>query len=150
MFLARLKNFIATAGALLLALLLLLCVWTLSSDTFHGLEGERTYYLYSASSQATIKESLSLREIFAVEGESVQISVRAGEEGLVREKLDCLLKSLQAELVYSEQAGDAYAFYYFTPAWANGILVNGKRVNLHIAVGENRCVIGSPVIFGGF
>ncbi len=144
MFLARLKNFIATTGALLLALFLLLCIWVPSRDTFHGIEGKRTYYLYSPSSQATIKNSLTLREFFSVRGESVEISLQE------REELDALLERLQAELIYTEQAGDAYAFYYFTPAWSNGVWVNGKLVNLHIAVGENRCVVGNPIVFGGF
>ncbi len=106
-----------------------------------AIAGEHTYYLDSASSQALVKTRLSFSDIFRVRGESV-----VAERG----EAESIAERFGAALVATEYAGDAVSYYYTVDAWGGGVLIDGKRVNLHIAVGENRVVVGTPVIFGGF
>jgi hypothetical protein len=42
------------------------------------------------------------------------------------------------------------SYYAFSPNLPNGTQVQGKKINLHIAVSAERCTVGTPIIFGGF
>ena len=108
--------------------------------------GERTFYLDSASSQALTKTNLSFSDIFRVRGESVTFSLPKTEEDFVQE----LLLSYGAKLIDVESACGVTSYYAFVPAWSEGVEIEGKRVNLHIAIEGERCGVGTPIIFGGF
>ncbi len=108
--------------------------------------GERTFYLDSASSQALTKTSLSFSDIFRVRGESVTFSLPKAEETFVQE----LLNGYGAELLDIESACGVTSYYAFVPTWSEGVQIEGKRVNLHIAIEGERCAVGTPIIFGGF
>ncbi len=141
MFLKRLLHFFNTLFALLLSVGVVVCVWGMGASRFAFCKGERTFYLHSPSSQAKMQSSLSLLDIARVRGESVLV---AEEEGLA------LIQSLSAEVLFVEDAGGVRSYYCYTPAYYGGLRVGEYLVNLHIAVGEGRCVVGSPIIFGGF
>ena len=61
-------QFLKGLGALLAALLVSFSVYLIHASSFTG--GESTYYLYSASSQAQIKQALSLADLAHLKGES--------------------------------------------------------------------------------
>ncbi len=108
--------------------------------------GERTFYLHSASSQALVKNSLSFSDIFRVRGESVTFTLPKAEKDFVQE----LLSDYGAELMDIESACGVTSYYAFVPTWSEGVQIEGKRVNLHIAIEGERCAVGTPIIFGGF
>ena len=89
MFYMRLKNCIGTALALLLALGALLFTQSLQVCRFGDIEGKRSFYMRSPSSQAVVKEELFLWEFFEVEGESV-VFVCEDREKTLREILQRL------------------------------------------------------------
>ena len=61
-----------------------------------------------------------------------------------------LLRAYRAEVLFTESAGGAVSYYCYSPLLGAGILLSGKQVNLHIAVGHGCTAAGTPVIFGGF
>ncbi len=138
-----LKKILKTVVSLLIAFYVLLFAWSFAVSKLANLDGERTYYLYSASSQAAQKKALSFLDLGHIKGESVRLAYR---EGLVQE----LCAAYGAEVALTEEVGGIRSYYCITPDWADGVTVGGKRVNLHIAVRGEECVVGSPIIFGGY
>ncbi|HIY77516.1 MAG TPA: hypothetical protein H9728_00575 [Candidatus Borkfalkia excrementavium] len=55
-----------------------------------------------------------------------------------------------ARLIFRESAAGTDSYYYYSPRLGGGIELFGELINLHIAVKEGGCAIGSPVIFGGY
>ena len=137
----RFRNAVCTFLACAIALAVGLCVRFVRVSPLASLAGAHTYYLDSASSQSLVKTRLSFSDIFRVRGESVVTAER---------DLESIANRFQATLVAVEETDGAVSYYYVVEAWQYGISLNGKRVNLHIAVGNDRVVVGTPVIFGGF
>ena len=145
MFYMRLKNCIGTALALLLALGALLFTQSLQVCRFGDIEGKRSFYMRSPSSQALVKEELFLWEFFEVEGESV-VFVCEDREKTLRE----ILQRYGASVRFEEQAGGSHSYYCYTEKWSDGIRIGGEFINLHIAFHGDSCAVGTPIIFGGF
>ena len=145
MFFWRLKNFISTVVALILALSFLLSVQSLQISRFAGLEGKRSFYLKSPSSQAVVKESLTPWEFFELEGESILFPCTDREETLLK-----ILQNHGAEILFAESAGGSISYYCRTKKWTDGIKIDGVFVNLHVAFNGEFCAVGAPIIFGGF
>lgn len=146
MFFNRLRAFVALLVAVSVSLLFGFATRARRVSKFADISGERVFYLYSASSQAKCVSSLSVLDMFCVKGESVAFVSETDGETVVRE----LISRYGAEIVLREEAGGVISYYAYTPAWGERVCVNGKAVNLHIAVRENACAVGSPIIFGGF
>ena len=111
-----------------------------------AIDGKRTFYLYSASSQASMVSTLTLDKIFSVRGESVRFPLQNTGEQTAEE----ILSKYNARLVCTERIDGITSYYAVSESFASGIVLFGERVNLHVAVSETECVVGSPVIFGGF
>ncbi len=141
MFFKRVKNCINTLLSMAVALLVGLCFLGVRATRFPTLKGERTFYLDSPSSQAKAVSALSLLDAFRVRGESVLLGEEEAEE---------VLASLAAEVLFIEEAGGVRSYYCYSPKFYDFVQVGEYLVNLHVAVGEERCVVGSPIIFGGF
>ncbi len=112
-------------------------------------KGARTYYLYSASSQAAMKGEISLEEIFCVRGESVAFV----DVGRMDEKRSRALKALQergVSVVFEEEINGVLSVYGYSPTLYAPVVINGEQVNLHIAISDARTVVGSPIVFGGY
>ena len=110
------------------------------------LSGARLFYLYSPSSQATIKEKLSLLDCFFIKGESVSLVLE--NDGDLQAKN--IIKQSSAKLLLIEQAGGVCSYYAYSKNLGDGVVVNGQKVNLHVAISGERLVVGTPIIFGGF
>ena len=122
-------------------------VWASNLCKLKDLDGKRAFYLYSASSQAKRVETLRFEELFSVKGESVRFAVTQTEKaGLLEE----ILNKYDAELVFTEYVDGVTSYYAVTPRFSGGVVVDGQTVNLHVAIGERECVVGTPMIFGGF
>lgn len=134
-----------TAAAI--AVVIGLGVYMLNSCKLRAIKGERVFYLNSQSSQGLRKTELELRDYARITGESVCFA--RGEES-AEELAGGIAEKYSAEILFTEEAAGVLSFYCYTPIWDNGILVNGQTVNLHIAVAEEQCAVGTPIIFDGF
>lgn len=107
-----------------------------------------TIYAGSASSNAKIILCKEGRELFTklftgeVTGES---AAYAQTETAVAEA-----KRLGARFLFSETAAGVTNYYGYSPRIAGGIILYGKKINVHVAVSEHGSAIGSPLIFGGY
>lgn len=140
------KRFVATVLALAACLAFAAFAYAKNSVALYKTAGERTFYLYSASSQSLMKTSLSLRDIPRVRGESVCFSFQKDAEMLVKSIFD----AYGAEIAFTESACGVTSYYGYGTELDEPIFLNGKAINLHVAVTESRCAVGTPIIFGGF
>jgi hypothetical protein len=145
MLFVRLKSFINTVLATVLVTALLIFTQCLQISRFSEIEGKRTFYLQSPSSQAVVKETIAPWEIFEVEGESVSFVCVDREKTLKN-----ILQSYGATVLFQERAGDSISYYCVTEKWPDGMEIGGVFVNLHIAFNGKNCAVGTPIIFGGF
>jgi hypothetical protein len=134
--------------AVAVCLVVFLCVWLSNASALQMLSGTRTFYLYNASSQAFVKNQLTLADIFSVNGESVCIVLPDGADGEVYARM--LVKALDMEIVFSETVGETLSLYGFSPRFLTSIQLYGKAVNAHLVVGNGVLIVGTPIIFGGY
>ena len=124
----------AAAGALLF-------LW--HAPAFRG--GERyTLYFGETSSARMLTfegDALPLLLPSGVRGESVLYAGDCAEK---------LLFAYGARVLFTERTGETVSYYCRSPLLGEGILLNGERVNLHIAAGGGQTAAGTPLIFGGF
>ena len=66
--------------------------------------------------------------------------------------VDTLLKNLRAKEVFKESGECFDNVYYFSPLISDYVIVNGQKVNLHVAFGaENgQAKVATPINFGGY
>ena len=82
------------------------------------------------------------------------ILFRCGEGFTADENFDAekFFFTMKAKTVFTENCNGVFCIYAYTPEIDNYVLLNGKKINLHVAVnavnGETK--VASPVIFGSF
>ena len=115
---------------------------------FADIQGERTFYLRSASSNAWTKSELGFFDCFRVQGESVCFVAKKNTQ----DEMQKLFDFYGATLVLKEENADVVSYYGYTKKWREKVEIGGACINLHVAVQKNGGVIsvGSPIIFGGF
>ncbi len=153
MFFYRVKNFICVALAVLFCLFFAVGAKSASVTRLAEIEGKRTYFLDSASSQGLRKERLALSDLTRVKGECVftEISTYDGGRYLSNEEIACEIAARYgAEVLIREEIDGVVSYYAYTPRWQDSLYINGKKINLHIAFGEERLAVGTPIIFDGF
>ena len=146
---ASLKRMVFTLFALCMVCACCLFVRGAYVCKLREIEGRRCFYLHSPSAWAERKERLGLQDIPHVQGESVHFSFQGTHEQTLALVLE-ILKSYQAEIVCVEEACGVVSYYAHAPCLYTSVALEGKQVNLHIAIGEGRAAVGSPMIFGGF
>ena len=149
LFFYQLKNFLRVSVTVLFCCIISLGVRVVSVTRLSVWEGERMFFLDSASSQALIKKELSFSELTRVKGECVSFSFQENEGGMSALRKE-ILKEYGAKVLFVERTREAVSYYCYTPRWQDGIYLNGVFVNLHFAFSSTQCVIGTPIIFGGF
>ena len=153
-FFKALQNFIKLSLALIFAIGAFFCVKAAHISKLSFLQGERAYYLDSASSQSLIKTKLTAWDLFRVKGESVSFTLNlAGEKEEKEAKEDfarALVSRYGGEILFVEEVCGTVSYYAYISTWGQGIALYGKQVNLHIAVSADTCKVGTPIIFGGF
>ncbi len=143
----KIKNCICLLFAIVFCLLTCVGVRAYHTARFAHLEGERVFYLDSASSQGLRKTELSFWDIPRVKGECVrmQFTEEDGDKYAMS-----LLSSFNGEVLFIEEVCGRVSYYAYAEGLGEGIWLYGKKVNLHVAVGEGVCVVGTPIIFDGF
>ena len=153
MFAYRVKNFICVAVAVLFCLFFAVGVKAVSVTRLAGIEGERTYFLDSASSQGFRKQTLALNDLTRVRGECVFTEISAYEGGrcLTKEEIaQEIAEKYGAKILFTEEIDGVVSYYAYTARWQDGLYINGVKINLHIAVGKVNLAVGTPIIFDGF
>lgn len=144
----RFRDFLTTVTACAVAVCACVGLRAVSVDAFPQIEGARTFYLDSASSQSLQTSTLSLADLSRVKGESVQFSIPVGDDpAAIAEEI---AEEYRAQICFVEEAGGTVSYYCYTPALAARVYVKGAVVNLHIAIAKDRAAVGYPLIFGGF
>lgn len=102
-------------------------------------------YLQNYSSNAVIKTVDFTDYMFLsdIKGESVKFSA---EEFNQTE----LLNNLNAVIVFTETLDGVYCIYAYSPKIRYRQTVNGKTVNVQIAVRGEQITVGCPIIYGSF
>ena len=142
-----LRRIYAVISAVVCVCLIGCMLWTSNLCKLKAIDGKRTFYLYSASSQATIVSTLHFSQIFSVKGESVRFSLDGANGADTAERI---LSLYGATLVYKEEISGTTSYYAISPRFSNHVNVGGQKINLHVSVNAQDCVVGNPIIFGGF
>ena len=153
MFIYRLKNCICVALALVFSLFIGVSVKTANVSRLSALEGARTFFLDSASSQALMKTELILSDLNKVKGECVSFALDTYEGGryaLSDDIASAIAEEFDAKILLREACAGVTSYYCYTPRWGDTILIENQPINLHVAVSNERCAVGAPIIFGGF
>ena len=117
------------------------CYALLHSPVFQ--KGERyEFYTGTSSEEIVLAQSpLAKYRLTGVRGESVRYQGDRVQE---------LIASFRAEVLFQEEAAGVVNYYCYSPVLGKGVVIDGKRVNLHIATNDTQTAAGTPVIFGGF
>ena len=101
-------------------------------------------YLGASSSGSIIMaDKISYSMFNGIKGESASINK-------LNFDLQEFLSDFGAEVILVENIDDGISFYARTDKIKNVKEVKGKKINLHIFVGKERVVVGSPIIYGSF
>lgn len=131
-------------------LVFILFVFSISINSGGKLKGEanHTFYTYSKSSSTkitTLPEHKSQNFIYfknTLKGESVQF--------FSEEKASALLNELNAVFIFEEGGADFYCKYFYSSKIDDYIVLNGRKVNVHVAYDDGLITVGTPMIFGSF
>ena len=135
-------------GALALSLVLLAVPQLMDKGLLFDGAQSYTFYAQSESSQAQIiladaSEALAVKwSIASLTGESARYE--SAEDAFAQ------AEKYRAELMIVRTVQDVTDYYYYSPCLGGGVDLEGKRINLHIAVRGTSANIGSPLIFGGY
>ena len=71
---------------------------------------------------------------------------------MAADDLDALLKKLRAKEVFKESGECFDNVYYFSPLVSDYVVVNGQKINIHVAFGaaDGQAKIATPINFGGY
>lgn len=141
----RIKHAVYISLALMVGLVFFFAFRWMSVEKFPTLEGDRVFYLNSASSSGLRKTSLDLKDIFCVRGESVRIQTEN-----VEETVKGIVERYECTILFTETFDGKVSLYGYSPKLGEGIFLKEEYVNLHIVIEKKECKIGSPIIFDGF
>ena len=109
-------------------------------------DGAVEYYLFKNGSDCEIvsKEELKKRpfDLFSIKG----YCLKGADESFAKETLE----KTKAVFVFEEFVGDRRSKYYYSDKIWGYNLVNGQKVNIHVAYDGESYAIGSPTIYGAY
>ena len=135
----RLRSFLKTILAAVGVIVVLLTILVVNCFAF-PFATRKEFYLYSPSSQATIRTQLYLDELFFLQGES----------GHTADSLSEVLEKYSATVLFQEEGEGCVSYYCYSPKLKRSVQLDGKTVNLHIVEYDDGLRLGSPIIFGGY
>ena len=96
----------------------------------------------------------SSAEAVVLEGDALPLLLSSevrGESAVFQgDRAEDLLRAYRARVLFIEEAAGTVSYYCHSPLLGEGLLLNGKAVNLHIAAGRGQTAAGTPLLFGGF
>ncbi len=109
---------------------------------FIGFSESRAVYT-GTSSNSHFKEYPHLACVNKIKGESCKIPTSEFN-------MEEFTEYFSAKKVRTEAVAETVSYYFVSPKLKNYVLINGQKINLHIAINNEYVVIGSPVIYGGY
>ncbi len=105
--------------------------------------GEYTLYMGTSSSAQRVPTDAPWRDclLLPVKGESVCLSGNRYEE--MKERYCAVLQ-------FKEEVNGIVNYYLYSPYLGETVLLDGYRVNLHVAQTDEKTAVGTPLIFGGY
>ena len=101
-----------------------------------------TLYAINGKSSGEFIVGVTADKIFDLEG--VSISLESSYD------IEKTLKFLNAKKIHYFTDGEVENYYFFTRKVHGFEIINGKKVNLHVAVNGSNLTIGSPIIYYGY
>ncbi|MBO4594782.1 MAG: YwmB family TATA-box binding protein [Clostridia bacterium] len=120
--------------------------WFINSVSVFGEKYPATevYSSFSSSVPITVSDKFSF----------ARVPIRCGEGFVADQDFDAaeFLEKMKARIVSTENGGEVFSIYAYTPEIDNFIKIDGVKINLHIAENKVSGVIkvASPVVFGSF
>jgi hypothetical protein len=111
-------------------------------------EGAHTFYLYGKTNSAKI-ESMSEQSADSF----IYLKGNLYGESVIfynKSNLKSFIKGLNATAVFSEVGEDFNCEYYYSPKIKGSIILNGKKINLHVCYQKDYIVVGTPIVYGSF
>ena len=122
----------------------LLCFAVLSSFIVaNKVAGEEVVYSVNGKSSGEfLKGEIALDKLFFIDGVSVKLS----SDFDIKNKLN----HLKTNTVHYFCDGEIENYYFFSNKINNFEIINGKKVNIHVAIKGDSLVVGSPIIYYGY
>ena len=119
-----------------------------SSPLFAGIEGRYIFYTNtSVSSEFVYAQSTNA---LAVKKGLKYLCGEAVEFSYSEETVNQIIEKYSAKKLFSERGDGFYTEYYYTNKIAFYELIGGVKVNLQVSYSTDTCIVGSPIIYGGF
>ena len=107
----------------------------------HG-SGYEVYYEQNSSANcARTQHPLAVKLMHVTAGESVRYAGDCYEH---------IKEEYKGELVFCEEAAGVRNYYLYSPLLGAPVDLDGRLVNLHVAVSSEQTAVGTPLIFGGY
>ena len=130
-------------GVLLAAIILTSLIVLPSRVCFKG--GEN--YTFYCGTSADCRE---VKPVFNADAERLFLADISGESvEYTTFDLESFLKEVGGRVVFTEELSDSVN-YYCTADLPYSVNLNGREINLHICVRQDRVKVASPIIFGGY
>ena len=109
-------------------------------------------YFVGISSGAAVAAAIEIAKRPENKGKNI-VTILPDEGGrylLSEDIASAIAEEFDAKIVLVETCAGVTSYYCYTPRWQDTILIEGQPINLHVAVSNERCAVGAPIIFGGF
>lgn len=141
-------NKIIKNAAVAISILFIACGMLISQRTplFSDYAKEYTLYFNDGSFGAGKKVNDKEYPFFGgVKGESCVAYIEPSCESV-----DKILRDMEAKCVFKESTAYGTSYYCYSPKVKYREYLNGKAVNLHLFLGDDRLIMGAPLIYGGY
>ena len=134
---------------ILVAVFTLFAVWWINSVPI--------FYGYSDKFEIYKTDSASITEIVQVDSIQYRFESNVCGESCLISKTLCdsfdvndFFSKFNAEISIIEQTEECVSYYGYSKDIKYVKIMDGKPINLHVAVGNEQIKVGSPIIFGSF
>jgi hypothetical protein len=109
------------------------------------------YYIFYGGNESSSAHMVSAEGINALKVKAT-IKHLSGESAtyLNQNLKEKIIQDFNAEIMFTETIANIKNYYAYTEKIENYIVLNGIKINLHIAVSQDKTTVGSPIIFGGY
>lgn len=130
----------------LIIILSLLCVYAINKrPLFTEYANEFCLYVGSNSSNCSFREANEIEYLFSLNVFGEGCRVEKNEFNLSE-----FLQDFSAEIVKQENIQDVTCVYAYSKKVKYLQIIDGKKVNLHVAITNDGIYLGSPIIYGSF
>jgi len=109
------------------------------------------YYIFYGGNNGSSSQMICAEGVDALKVKATLKKV-SGESATYLNKnvKDEIMEQFNAKIMFCENINNINNYYAYSEKIENYIVLNGEKVNLHIAVSIDKTTVGSPIIFGGY